>query len=120
MDVKAAMSVTNQPVPDPEAKGVSVRWLIGPDDKAPNFHMRQFEIAPGGHTPRHRHAWEHEVYVLGGAGKVYCEHGGEKTIRAGSVVFVRPNEEHQFLNDGWDKLTFLCLIPIEGCPVCKG
>ena len=32
--------------------------------------MRQFELAPGGHTPRHTHAHEHEVFVLEGAGVV--------------------------------------------------
>ncbi len=43
------------------AKGVLMRCLIGEADHAPSFTMRQFEIAPGGWTPRHSHAYEHEV-----------------------------------------------------------
>ena len=52
------------------AKGVKIRWLIGEQDGAPNFAMRHFEVAPGGHTPHHSHDWEHEVFVLSGRGKV--------------------------------------------------
>ena len=48
------------------AAGCRVRWLIGEDDQAPNFAMREFEVAPGGHTPKHFHDYEHEVYVLAG------------------------------------------------------
>ena len=31
--------------------------------------MRQFEVAPGGHTPKHSHGHEHEVFVLEGIGR---------------------------------------------------
>ena len=53
--------------------------------------MRQFEIAPGGHTPQHAHGHEHEVFVLEGTG-VVCE--GRASIRCGpgTVVFVPPQE----------------------------
>ena len=40
------------------AKGIAARVVIGKSDGANNFCMRVFEIAPGGHTPRHSHAWE--------------------------------------------------------------
>ena len=52
------------------AAGCRVRWLIGEGDKAPNFAMREFEVAPGGHTPKHFHDYEHEVYVLAGRGTI--------------------------------------------------
>ena len=55
----------------PGATGCQVRWLVGPGDGAPNFAMREFEVAPGGHTPRHSHPYEHEVFVLQGSGVVY-------------------------------------------------
>ena len=58
--------VTQKPVEMEGAKGCSVRWLVGPEQDAPNFAMRQFEVAAGGHTPRHRHPYEHEVFVLEG------------------------------------------------------
>ena len=56
--------------------------LIGPDDAAPSFSMRQFEVAPGGHTPKHAHAYEHEVFVLEGSG-VVLEGDREHPLAAG-------------------------------------
>jgi quercetin dioxygenase-like cupin family protein len=88
----------------------SVRWLIGEADGAPSFAMRQFEVAPGGHTPRHFHDYEHEVFVLEGNG-VVVEDQMEHALRPGVVILVKPNEVHQFRNTGSEPLKFLCLIP---------
>lgn len=87
-----------------------MRCLIGPDDAAPSFSMRQFEVAPGGHTPKHTHAYEHEVFVLEGSG-VVLEGTREHPLVAGSAVYVPPNQLHQFRNTGAGPLRFLCLIP---------
>jgi len=94
------------------AKGVKVRWLIDDKTPAPNFAMRMFTVEPEGYTPKHIHDWEHEVYILGGSGMVFgnC---GEELVRPGDVVYVPPNEEHQFRNTGNEELKFLCLIPIK-------
>ena len=92
------------------AAGCRVRWLIGREDNAPNFAMREFEVEPGGHTPRHHHPYEHEVYVVAGEGTV-VEGETEHTIRAGDVIFVKPDEVHQFKNNSDQSLKFLCLIP---------
>jgi len=59
-----------------EAKNTTVRWLIAEKEGAPNFHMRLFEVAPGGSTPHHSHDWEHEIFIVEGAGKLV---GGEET-----------------------------------------
>jgi quercetin dioxygenase-like cupin family protein len=40
--------------------------VIGKQDGAQNFSMRVFEIAPGGHTPKHAHPWEHEMFIMRG------------------------------------------------------
>ncbi len=92
------------------AVGCRVRCLIGPDDAAPSFSMRQFEIAPAGYTPKHSHAHEHEVFVLQGQG-IVLEGDTQHALRPGTVVFVPPNQEHQFCNTGSSPLEFLCLIP---------
>ena len=72
--------------------------------------MRVFEVEPDGYTPLHKHPWEHEVFVLDGKGQLF---DGEKTtpFKAGDVVFVPPNERHQFKNNGKTTLKFICLIP---------
>ena len=93
-----------------DAKGVKKRVLISEADGAPNFIMRQFTIAPEGHTPYHKHSWEHEVYVLSGTGEART---GENVVKlsAGTVVLVLPDEEHNFSNTGQEPLNFLCTIP---------
>jgi len=92
------------------AEGVWIRWIIAEADGAPNFAMRHFEIAPGGHTPHHTHDWEHEVFILTGRGKVFGAQG-DTPLEPGTVVFVPPGDEHHFANDGDEPLTLLCLVP---------
>lgn len=110
MKVAPCESIEQQPVQMPGASQCRVRWLIGTPDGAPNFAMRQFEVAPGGYTPRHSHPYEHEVYVLDGEGTV-TEGNQVHPIRAGDIVYVAPDEIHQFRNAGDRPLKFLCLVP---------
>ncbi len=112
MILKSAMSVTNEPVTMEGAKDTSVRWLIADADGAPNFAMRMFEMQPGGHTPRHSHAFEHEVFIVEGEGVAVSE-DGERAFRAGDVIYVPPDETHQFRNAGSVPCRFLCLIPLQ-------
>ncbi len=110
MQVEHYEQVEQQPVDMEGAIGCSVRWLVGEENGAPNFAMRQFDVAPGGHTPRHTHPYEHEVFVLEGQG-VVVEGEQEHRLSPGAVVFVPPNEVHQFRNTGTMPLKFLCLVP---------
>jgi quercetin dioxygenase-like cupin family protein len=77
---------------------------------APTFAMRLFEVEKGGCSPLHTHSWEHEAFILEGEGVVF---DGEKAtpFKANDVVFVPPDEWHQFKNTGTRTLKFLCLIP---------
>jgi quercetin dioxygenase-like cupin family protein len=92
------------------ASKVTIRWLITKKMGAENFAMRLFEMEPSGYSPLHAHSWEHEVFILEGEGQVF---DGEKAtaFKAGDVVFMPPNEQHQFKNNGKKPLKFLCLIP---------
>jgi len=94
------------------AVGAKIRWLISQKDEAPNFAMRMFEIATDGNTPYHTHAYEHEVFVLSGAGKVVTEKGAT-AMNTWDVIYIPPNLQHQFVNIGDKPLVFLCLIPNE-------
>ncbi len=96
------------------AVGTRIRRLIGPDDGAPNFAMRMFEVSPDGHTPKHSHAHEHEVFVLKGEGTVLCG-DTEHALRPGVVVFVPPQEVHRFSNTSTTTLKLLCMVPNSGC-----
>ncbi|MDG2407801.1 MAG: cupin domain-containing protein [Pirellulales bacterium] len=118
MKVDRAAEVNSQSVMMDGANGCSVRWLINDTDGAPNFAMRQFAVEPEGHTPKHSHPYEHEVYVLSGSG-IVLEGDEEHPIAAGDFIYVRPDEIHQFRNTGTAPLTFLCMVPHipEGTPV---
>lgn len=110
MKVNSYQAVPAKPVDMEGAHGCTVRWLLGQADGTPTFAMREFEVAPGGYTPRHSHDYEHEVFVLSGDGVVY-EGDQKHKLTAGDVVFVQPNEVHQFQNTGAAPMRFLCLIP---------
>ncbi len=110
MTVKPITEQEQKDVSLPGAVGVRMRMLIGPRDGAEVFHMRHFEVAPGGHTPHHAHDYEHEVVILKGRGLVRGEQG-ENACGPGDIVWVPPSEKHQFINIGDEPLEFICLIP---------
>jgi quercetin dioxygenase-like cupin family protein len=103
--------VAAQPVQEEGAKGATVRWLISRPEGAPNFAMRLFELQPGGSTPLHSHAWEHEVFVLAGSAEIWFEKGPVRAS-SGDAVLVIPDEQHQFRNTGQSVARFLCMVPL--------
>lgn len=110
MKVSHYERVDQAPVTMEGSSGCQVRWLVDDKQGAPNFAMRQFEVAPGGYTPKHSHPYEHEVFVLEGSG-VVVEGDVEHPLRAGDFVYVVPDEVHQFRNTGAAPLKFLCMVP---------
>jgi len=99
-----------EPVEMAEAEKIAVRWLIAEREGAPNFYMRLFEIQPGGYSPRHKHDYEHEIFILEGRAVVVYD-GDKYHVGPGYVVYIPPNAEHQVRNVGEELLRFLCLIP---------
>jgi quercetin dioxygenase-like cupin family protein len=91
-------------------KGVTGRVVIGKADGAEKFCMRFFEIAKDGYSPRHSHAWEHEIIIFSGTGEVLCEENWIP-ISPGKVIFIPGNEDHQIRNAGDVPLVFACMIP---------
>jgi quercetin dioxygenase-like cupin family protein len=95
------------------APGTTIRWLIDDDhDGAPVYALRLIEIAPGGHTPRHQHAFEHENFVVEGQGRVWIN-GDWQPLKAGDVVFVPGGMDHTYENTGATPFKFLCGIPVK-------
>lgn len=99
------------PVKMDGVKGAHMAVMVGREDGAPNFALRQFEIEPGGNTPRHSHDYEHEVYVIGGRGEVLLD-GEYRPVRGGDVIYVPADEEHQFRASPDEALRFLCIVPV--------
>lgn len=110
MKIQNATDVEGAVVDMPGASDCEIRWLVGKDEGAPNFAMRQFDVAPGGHTPRHSHPYEHEIYVLEGEGEV-IEGETPRALKKGDCIYVAPDDIHQFRNTGDTTMKFLCMVP---------
>jgi quercetin dioxygenase-like cupin family protein len=88
---------------------VTVRWLLGEPEGAPNFEMRYFSLTGEISTDWHNHQWEHQVYVIRGRGKFRAAEK-EVDLEPGSAVFVAPGEQHNFSCAG-DRFDFICVVP---------
>lgn len=110
MKVKHFYQVEKEEAKSAGAKGTSIRWILGPKDEMPNFHLRMVEVEPGGVTMHHDHPFEHECFILEGEGELV---GNDKSLplKPGNAAYVAPGETHQFRNVGKTPLRFLCMIP---------
>ena len=97
------------------ARDCSARIIFGPRDHAPTFALREFTLAPQGHTPYHQHSWEHEVVLLDHPLTLVSD-TGDTTLLPGQAVLVPPGEMHRFRNDNPHPVRFLCLVPVEHQP----
>ena len=97
------------PVESSGVDGLTVRWAINASQGASNFAMRVFELASGKASPLHQHDNEHEVFVLSGNGEVATIED-VYPISEGSVIYIAPNEGHQFQNTGRDVLRFVDMV----------
>lgn len=103
-----------KPVQMDGVRGATMSVMVGRTDGAPNFAMRQFAVEPGGHTPRHSHDYEHEVFIVSGRGTLFLQ-GQERPIRGGDAIYVPAEELHQFKSapDQTEPLRFLCFVPMS-------
>jgi len=108
--IKKTRSVPKVPIIEDGVKDVERQVLLGPDDGIPNFIMRQFTVEPGGYTFYHTHDFEHEIYIVSGSGIAKSDRE-ETPFSKKTAILVKPNEVHQFINNGTEPLVFLCLIP---------
>ena len=93
------------------APGAFMRILAGPDEGAPSFVMRLFEIEPDGGTLHHSHAWEHELFVVEGKG-VLKSGNAERPVSRGDAIMVLPDEQHGIINTSDDLLRVICVVPL--------
>jgi quercetin dioxygenase-like cupin family protein len=90
---------------------VSVQWLLGETEGAPNYELRYLTFPIGASTVYHDHSWEHEVFVVKGTGKIKTEQG-ETEVKAQDAVLLLPNESHQLINTSLDEtFDIICVVP---------
>lgn len=88
--------------------GIDRHVLIG-FREATGFHVRYFEIAPGGYSSLEQHDHAHAVTVVCGHGEVIL---GDRLIPLSPLdtVYVAPGTAHQFLNRTDQRFGFLCIV----------
>jgi ribulose-bisphosphate carboxylase large chain len=95
-------------------RGITRRELAGKRGESTRFHVRYFEIEPGGYSTLEKHAHEHVLVVQRGRGEVQL---GCYIFRVGfgDVVYVAPNDPHQFRNpdDAGEPFGFVCVVDAE-------
>lgn len=114
MIIRKNSSVAETQVQMEGARDVTIQILIGNDEGSGNIVMRRFKILPGGHTPKHRHDFEHVIKVLSGKGKLEDGEGKLHDLSDNNSAFVAPDEIHQFTNPFDVPFEFLCIIPNRG------
>jgi quercetin dioxygenase-like cupin family protein len=93
--------------------GIQRTLLVGEHGETTQFHVRYFEIAPGGFSSLEHHGHEHVVFVLRGRGEVRLGDARHE-LGFGDVVYVGPHEVHQFRNAAEaEPFGFLCMVDAE-------
>ena len=97
--------------PGEDWNSVTRHPLVGADEGTP-FHVRYFEIEPGGHSSFERHEHQHAVIVIRGRGAVRFGEGWED-VGFGDVVYVTGDAPHQFRAVGDEPFGFICVVAAE-------
>ena len=109
--IEDAARVDALPIEEEGAAGMSLQWLTTDDlERSPQFCMRKVTLDAMGKTPFRKTAWEHQLYILSGEGRL-IENDRETALRPDMVVFVRPNVAFRLENSGGEVLVYLDIIP---------
>lgn len=92
-----------------EWKDIIRQTLIGNHGETTKFHVRYFEISPGGYSSLEKHHHEHVVIGLNGQGICIV---GKKKYHLGflDIIYIKPDEPHQLRNPFNAPFGFLCIV----------
>jgi quercetin dioxygenase-like cupin family protein len=83
--------------------------LIGSHGESTKFHVRYFEVSPGGYSSLEKHMHEHVVICVKGKGIVRTGRT-KKTMGFMDVLYISPDTVHQLINPFEDSFGFLCIV----------
>jgi ribulose-bisphosphate carboxylase large chain len=83
--------------------------LVGKQEPGAKFHLRYFEVDPGGFSSLERHRHEHLVICARGRGRIRI---GDKTrsFKQMDVAYIGPNTVHQLQNPYNEPFGFFCVV----------
>ncbi|MBN2655151.1 MAG: cupin domain-containing protein [Nitrospirae bacterium] len=88
---------------------ISRNVLIGERGESAKFHLRYFEINPGGCSSLEFHKHEHVVVVIKGTGRVKL---GKKNYKVTylDTIYISPYTVHQLTNPFDEPFGFFCIV----------
>lgn len=85
------------------------RVIVGNRGESAKFHLRYFEISPGGHSSFEKHRHEHVVICVRGKGKILT--GKRKnTLEFLDTLYISPDTPHQLSNPFDEPFGFFCIV----------
>lgn len=103
--------VTDQPykADGTEWSDVMRRVLIGARGESTRFHVRYFEIAPGGRSSLEQHRHEHVVICVRGEGMMLSGKKRKK-LKFMDTAYIAPETVHRLSNPFQEPFGFLCIV----------
>lgn len=83
--------------------------LVGDHGETAKFHLRYFEIGPGGYSSFETHKHEHVVIGIRGRGKAKLNRR-VTDIKYLDVLYVNPNTPHRLFNPFEEPFGFFCIV----------
>ena len=93
-----------------EVIGIVKHVLVGPEEGAPNFVMRYFQVPVGEQTFFHTHPHEHGMLILHGQAKIQIKEEWSD-LSPLDAIFIAGGDLHRVVNTGNEPLGFICVIP---------
>lgn len=90
-------------------EGVRRQELVGALGDPTAFHLRYFEIGPGGYSSLERHQHAHAITAIRGKGKVIVG-GRTHGLEFLDTVYIAPGTPHQLRNEGREPFGFFCTV----------
>jgi len=92
--------------------GIDRNTLVGGKGESSAFHLRYFEIAPGGNSSLEKHSHEHTVICVRGRGRALAG-GSLYELENLDVLYIAPDEPHQLINPYNEPFGFFCIVDSE-------
>jgi ribulose-bisphosphate carboxylase large chain len=89
--------------------GIARQALIGASGESAKFHLRYFEIEPGGYSSLETHKHEHVVIGIRGKGRARLNRRNI-SINYLDILYIKPDAPHRLYNPYDGPFGFFCIV----------